>query len=82
VTEMNVGWPIRLFLCVRRNTLQPIGFDTDIMVYHSELEFWQRFPRDLLGFWKQPRQVCVCVCVCVCVFESVRARCVCVCVCV
>jgi len=73
---MNVGWPIGLFLCVRRGTLQPIGFDTDIMVYQSELEFRQGCSRELLGFWKHPRQVCF-VCVGVCVWV-----CVCVCLCV
>jgi hypothetical protein len=65
VTDMNVGWTIGLFVCVRRGTLQPIGFDTDIMVYQSELEFWQRCSGELLGFCKQPRQVC---------FVFVRAR--------
>ena len=74
MTEMNVGWPIGLFLCVKRGTLQTMGFDTDFMIYHSELEFWQRCPRELLGFWKQPRQVCVVCCVCLSAF--VRAVCV------
>jgi hypothetical protein len=75
VTEMNVGWPIGLFLCVRRGALQTIGFDTVIMVYKSELEFWQRCSRELLEFWKPPRQMCfVCVCVCACVCMCVWAR--------
>jgi hypothetical protein len=65
---------------VRRGTLPPIGFDTEIMVYQPELEFWQRCSRELLVFWKQSRLVCfVCVCVCECVCVCVY---VCVCVCV
>ena len=61
--------------------MQPIGFDTDIMVYQSELEFWQRFSGELLVFWKQLRQVCfVCECMCVCVGLCVCVY-VCMCVC-
>ena len=55
VTEMDVGLPIGLFICVRLGTLQPIGISVDIMVYHSELEFCQCCPRVFLGVSKQPQ---------------------------
>jgi hypothetical protein len=71
---MNVGWTIGIFFCVRRVTLQPIGFDTDIMVYQFEQEFWQSCSRKLLVFWKQPRQVCVCACACVLACACARLR--------
>jgi len=37
VTEMNTGWPIGLFICVRRDPFEPCGFATKIKRYQFEL---------------------------------------------